>query len=83
MPFCNGTVMLASPSSGERSHAYSVAGTPSSAAFYCAHILQAVDGYNPETDVILLLESGDGAPAIRQATAFVLPPLPTDSAPQL
>ena len=30
-----------------------------------SHILQAVDGYNPETDVILLLESGDRAPEIR------------------
>jgi hypothetical protein len=26
-----------------------------------SHILQAVDGYNPETDVILLLESGNQA----------------------
>ncbi|WP_315862690.1 hypothetical protein [Picosynechococcus sp. PCC 73109] len=27
--------------------------------YITGHILQVVDGYNPETDVILLLESGD------------------------
>ena len=35
-----------------------------------SHILQAVDRYNPETDVILLLESGD------RATFFYLRNLP-------
>ncbi|MGK7911529.1 MAG: hypothetical protein AB4050_08620 [Synechococcus sp.] len=39
-----------------------------------SHILQAVDGYNPETDVILLLESGDRASFIYLQNLPISPP---------
>ena len=38
------------------------------------HILQAVDGYNPETDVILLLESGDQASFLYLSRLPIPPP---------
>lgn len=39
-----------------------------------SHILQAVDGYNPETDVILLLESGDRASFLYLRNLPISPP---------
>lgn len=39
-----------------------------------SHILQAVDGYNPETDVILLLESGDRASFLYLRNLPIPPP---------
>ncbi len=38
------------------------------------HILQAVDGYKPETDVILLLESGDRASFLYLRNLPISPP---------
>ncbi|MEM6839075.1 MAG: hypothetical protein AAF609_19765 [Cyanobacteria bacterium P01_C01_bin.120] len=38
------------------------------------HILQAVDGYNPETDAILLLESGDLASFLYLRNLPIAPP---------
>lgn len=38
------------------------------------HILQAVDGYSPETDVILLLESGDRASFLYLRNLPIPPP---------
>ena len=39
-----------------------------------SHILQAVDGYNPEKDVILLLESGDRASFLYLRNLPIPPP---------
>jgi hypothetical protein len=39
-----------------------------------SHILQAVDGYNPETDVILLLQSGDRASFLYLRNLPIPPP---------
>ncbi len=39
-----------------------------------SHILQAVDGYNPETDVIVLLESGDHASFLYLRNLPIAPP---------